>query len=341
VSGARAPGKLVLTGEYAVLDGAPAVVTAVDRRAQVTVEPAAACRVQALGPGIAPAAFSLAADGTLEWQADRAGEDYRLLGAVTETLAQDGPLPTERPFDLRLDTAAFYSGTDKLGLGSSAALTVALTAALCRHFGRAFDDALAYEAHRRLQGGEGSGLDIAASIAGGLIRFVVGDGGRDVVANTPSVESLRWPDGLVALFVWTGRSARTSPRVRRYREWRRSPAAVGPAGRLARSAAEAADAWRAGETQAVLEATAAYARALDGLGAAAGLDIGGGGHAQLARLADGAGVVYKPSGAGGGDLGLALAGDRRRLQSFRAAADRAGFRPLPLRPDDGGLATVE
>ena len=30
---ATAPGKLILTGEYAVLDGAPAVVVAVDRRA--------------------------------------------------------------------------------------------------------------------------------------------------------------------------------------------------------------------------------------------------------------------------------------------------------------------
>ncbi|HZX24221.1 MAG TPA: hypothetical protein VFF18_11835 [Woeseiaceae bacterium] len=333
MSGADAPGKLVLTGEYAVLDGAPAVVTAVDRRAHVIVEPAAACRVQALGPAIAPGAFRLAGDGTLDWQADRAVEDYRLLAAVTETLAQGAPLPTDRPFDLRLDTTAFYSGADKLGLGSSAALTVALTAALCRHFGRKFEHALAHEAHRRLQGGEGSGLDIAASIAGGLIRFVAGD--------PPSVQPLRWPDGLEALFVWTGRSAETTPRVRRYRDWRRSPAAVGPADRLAGSAAEAADAWQTGDARAVLEATAACARALDGLGEAAGLDIGGGGHAELARLADGAGVVYKPSGAGGGDLGLALAGDRRRLESFRAAADRAGFRPLPLRPDDGGLATVE
>src|SRR5215813_3105192 len=30
---ATAPGKLILTGEYAVLDGAPAIVVAVDRRA--------------------------------------------------------------------------------------------------------------------------------------------------------------------------------------------------------------------------------------------------------------------------------------------------------------------
>ena len=32
-----APGKVILSGEYAVLDGAPAVVMAVDRRARVSV----------------------------------------------------------------------------------------------------------------------------------------------------------------------------------------------------------------------------------------------------------------------------------------------------------------
>ena len=35
---ASAPGKIVLSGEYAVLDGAPAICAAVDRRAAVTIE---------------------------------------------------------------------------------------------------------------------------------------------------------------------------------------------------------------------------------------------------------------------------------------------------------------
>ncbi len=36
---ARAPGKLVALGEYAVLDGAPALVLAIDRYAVATLEP--------------------------------------------------------------------------------------------------------------------------------------------------------------------------------------------------------------------------------------------------------------------------------------------------------------
>ena len=44
---ARAPGKLVALGEYAVLDGAPAVVLALDRYAEVSIEPSddGACRL--------------------------------------------------------------------------------------------------------------------------------------------------------------------------------------------------------------------------------------------------------------------------------------------------------
>ena len=333
MNGASAPGKVVLTGEYAVLDGAPAIVTAVDRRARVTIDKDTAHRVTAQGPGIAPAAFTLAPDGTPGWDRAGAGDDYRLLGAVTQTLADCGRLPVDRPFGLQLDTAAFYRGADKLGLGSSAALTVALAAALNRHFGHAFDDGLAFAAHRRLQDGEGSGLDVAASIAGGVIRYTVG--------QPPSVEQIGWPAGLEVSFVWTGCSARTTPRLRRYRDWRRSGAAAPLADRLAEDAAQTAAAWQAAEPAAVLETTAAWARRLAELDEAAGLGIRGGGHAEIARLAETAGVVYKPSGAGGGDLGLALAGDRERLRSFGAAAERAGFRPLALRPDDRGLATVE
>ena len=45
----RAPGKLVLVGEYAVLDGAPAVVAAVDRGVACAVSPAPDRRIETPG----------------------------------------------------------------------------------------------------------------------------------------------------------------------------------------------------------------------------------------------------------------------------------------------------
>jgi phosphomevalonate kinase len=119
---ASAPGKIVLSGEYAVLDGAPAIAMAVDRRAVASVSDNTndECRVVTEG-------FESSGDAR-----------YRIVEAVC------GARPAGR--DFVLDTRAFVADGRKLGIGSSAALTVALVAALQQ--GRdIFHDAL--RAHRR------------------------------------------------------------------------------------------------------------------------------------------------------------------------------------------------
>ena len=94
-----APGKVVLWGEYAVLDGAPAAVMAVNRYANVTLTPAAAmtqCTSRGLlTPGVHKA-------------------DLRFCGipasAMAEAVLQQwGHSQWPRPFKLHSDTAAFFS----------------------------------------------------------------------------------------------------------------------------------------------------------------------------------------------------------------------------------------
>ena len=142
---ATAPGKVVLSGEYAVLDGAPAICMAVDRRATATVgdSPDGRCRVATPGREFSN------------------GEKFRIVEAVC------GSRPE---LTIELDTRAFAEDGTKLGIGSSAALTAALVAALGGDY---YADALA--AHRRLQGGSGSGVDVAASVHGGLIEYSMRD----------------------------------------------------------------------------------------------------------------------------------------------------------------------
>ena len=53
---ATAPGKLVLLGEYAVLEGAPALVMAIDRRAEVRLETRTQAPCMLRAPGIIAAA---------------------------------------------------------------------------------------------------------------------------------------------------------------------------------------------------------------------------------------------------------------------------------------------
>lgn len=326
---ATAPGKLVIAGEYAVLGGAPALVLAIDRRAGVTLEATDGSDYEfsAPGLGIETAHARLDAAGRISWPAldAAASAPLRLVGAILETLGAE-----ERPAPFRscLDTRAFHAGGDgrqKLGLGSSAALTVALASAI-RALGRRAAPSIhtLLAAHRRAQDGRGSGLDIAASLTGGLLRYRLHNG-------QPQITPATWPHGLEWCCVWSGRPASTGRFLQRLAAWRtqapaRHAAAMRELGDCATAAAAATGA------AALLEAVATFGQALDRLGAASGLDIFCAEHRALAALAARLGVAYKPCGAGGGDIGIALTTDAARLQAFRQAARTTGFPVLDLRP---------
>ncbi|MCX5743511.1 MAG: phosphomevalonate kinase, partial [Proteobacteria bacterium] len=128
---ASAPGKLIISGEYAVLDGAPALVLAVNRRvvARLVGEPSTA----------APSPF---------------------LAAVAAELARRGRVMPA----IVVDSSALYDGAMKLGLGSSAAVTVAATALAIASAdpARVFPIALAaHQAAQAARGAAGSGADVA------------------------------------------------------------------------------------------------------------------------------------------------------------------------------------
>jgi mevalonate kinase len=72
----------------------------------------------------------------------------------------------------------------------------------------------------------------------------------------------------------------------------------------------------------------AYQQALMDLDNSANLKIFSAEHQELVKIADSRGLVYKPCGAGGGDIGIAFADHTQRpsiLEDFRAAATAAGF----------------
>src|SRR3954451_15232031 len=139
---ATAPGKLILTGEYAVLGGAPAIVVAVDRRA--------VARRNSTPRGSSP-----------------------FLLAVADEIAQrrGGSDPAARAaLEISVDSTAFYDKITKLGLGSSAAVTVAATALALGTADPQEVLSVALAAHARAQGprgARGSGADIAAAVHGG------------------------------------------------------------------------------------------------------------------------------------------------------------------------------
>jgi len=312
---ASAPGKILLAGEYAVLEGSAAVVMAVDRRARATTaaDPAPA------SPFLAAAARVLA---------DELGPDSAAARAAAA---------------VRVDSGALCAPSgEKLGLGSSAAATVAALGA-CLGAGGPLDRALLHRLAHRAHGdaqvaldpsARGSGADVAASVWGGALQLDPVERGQ----RPPAVTPLRLPVGLELVAVWTGRPADTRSLVAAIRGLSgRDPAAYRRClDAISAAAAGLADACRARAADAAIAALAAGGDAVVELGRAAGVDLVLDAHRELARAAASLGGALKPTGAAGGDIALAAFRDPDAAQQFRAHAGRLGMHLPELRVEDRG-----
>jgi phosphomevalonate kinase len=317
---ASAPGKFVLSGEYAVLDGAAAICVAVDRRAVVTIETHGGDHSVVSAPGFSTATGRFTAgDGRLTWLGG--GGDFGLFESVWNA---SRPAAIEGPLAISLDTMLFRDAGSgrKIGLGSSAALTVAIATALAS-LGGADAAPAAHEAHRQFQGGSGSGVDVACSIAGGVIEYRMEDRRSTPVA---------WPDGLYCSVLWSGIATGTKGQLVRFGDQPASPARD----ELCEASEAAAVALAGGEAAEVLAELGRYTQALRRFDETHGLGIFAAGHAELVERAAGQGLVYKPCGAGGGDIGVALATSRASLASFEQTAAHSGFTRLELGIDPRG-----
>lgn len=286
-----APGKLVLTGAYAVLEGAPAISLAVSRGA--VVDPA-----------------RTALDATPE---------------VAAALGEGTLAP-------HADASAMFVGTRKLGLGASAAILVASLGAT--EHGDLATDAVrerilerAKAAHAKAQSG-GSGVDVATSVYGGVIRYRMG----------APVVPVKLPPGLVVSVFACGTSARTTELRAQIDALATTNSALHRQclGDLVAIAHEAADAVDAGSAERLVVSLRKTARALDRLGVAAGVPIVPPGFEELEAIAEGDGASFTVSGAGGGDVAIHL-GPREPSALFLDRAHAHGLFALPLTLDATGV----
>jgi phosphomevalonate kinase len=261
-----APGKLVLSGAYSVLWGAPAIVAAVDRYAIAFPDQAA----------------------TYVSEEVQAAIDLRIIDRACHIDASALRAPDGR------------GGTRKLGLGSSAAIVVATLAALevgadvARLQGTFPIFEAALRAHRHVQPG-GSGLDVVASTFGGVLR----------VETRPSLSWASHPFPSKVLAYASRSPASTKEMVARVRELEtRDPDGFSAVMARARQAAiAAAHATTEGD---LLVALWEQDAALRDLGKAANVPIFTAEFDALAAAAKKEGAFFGPSGAGGGDMGIRI-----------------------------------
>lgn len=296
----------MLLGEYAVLRGAPAIVTATAERARVQLVPATDGCWTIACPG-----FDAAQHRFEDLNDPRLAQALPLLSAV---LQETGGIPSGG--QLTLDTRAFVRDGHKLGLGSSAALAAALLWALKARQADHFPAALA--AHRRFQNGRGSGIDVAASVDGGTLIF---EAGKAEPTRTP----VPWP--LSGLWVWSGRPASTTDRLQRLEHFgREHPQQLDEHMAVLRRCCEnATAAVKTGAVAALTDALENFRGQLEGLDNDAGLAVWTPAHRRIQQEAEQFGVFYKTSGAGGGDCGIALHQERDRLAALKTHLAAQGY----------------
>jgi phosphomevalonate kinase len=345
---ASAPGKLVIVGEYAVLEGAPAIAMAVDVRARASVLPATGPDGVLVDPISGEKFFFrvIGLDG-LTWQGEGPGRRGTILEAVMATIKERLPEIDRLPvFSVSLDTNSFYfrdhERSAKLGLGSSAAALVALVGALTSFMGLRLDNnemrTFCCAAHRRFQAGQGSGIDVSTSLLGGAIGMRVSR-----TQSGPDANRLTWPTGLFFLPIWSGHSASTTELLARFTDFRRRcPEPFHKHLESLRNLAEMASAaWLEQSVVRVLNAISEYDVALRALDSDASIGIETRIHAHLRRLSERHGAIYKISGAGGGDFGIAFADSERIIESVRKEVADEGFFVLDSALSVDGLTIVD
>jgi phosphomevalonate kinase len=352
----HAPGKLFIAGEYAVIEpGHPAILVAVDRQVSVTVTGSGGAEV-VIDSDLCPDGVRLrwSAGGLVGADADEQPALASLrhvvsaIAVVDELLtARDLRMP---PIHISIKSRLHRDGT-KFGLGSSGAVTVAAVTAVASYCGvelspeEGFRLAMLATARHDIRS---SGGDLAASTWGGWIVYQAPDRAAvlDLAQRQGIEEMLRapWPGfglrrlppprGLALEVGWTGQPAVTASLAGRLGtgEWPGSTSHR----RFVASSDEcvhaAIRALEQGADQELMHQVRSARRVLAELDDEVRLGIFTTRLTALCDAAEAVGGAAKPSGAGGGDCGIALldATARREISQLRKEWVAAGVLPLPI-----------
>jgi phosphomevalonate kinase len=262
----------------------------------------------------------------------------RTLDLVLRAVGREGP-----GFSLALAPSPLSPEGKKLGLGSSARAVV-LAAEAARFALDARFDALklALLAHAEAQGGRGSGGDVAACFAGGLVRYrryelkplleaATSGALQSAMVAAPPVDLFRTPQlKIPMLYAFTGESASTKLMIADVE--RRLDEAARARFTLASDALgrDLEDALVKGDFAQVLETVPKLQALLASLGPVTTETID-----RLLKLGKSFGCAGKISGAGGGDGCIFFCPDDAARTALTDAFVARGVHAMPVPLEDG------
>ena len=406
---ATAPGKLYIAGEYAVVDGAAAIVAAVNRYVKVTVddenlryentqenlredlcENASEKRkyygiITSEGENYKPLYWSRDLGGNILYRDDLDSEDSAISSSaissdlslsaksysyvlaamrVVDAYAREicAPNCNRNIYNLHISSELDDAKSGKkYGLGSSAAVTVAVVRALCKWYGLKLETSTISKLSLIVSSTvkkSGSGGDVAASSLGGVILYRAynrewleaelslinsGDSDFDKLLHKKwprlEIKRINVPETLKLLVGWTGSpassaelvssvessvesSAKTTANFTYQTFFEQSEICVQ---KLAQSLENF-------ELDDISSGFAKNRELLQKLSALTGTIIETPKLTQLIEDADFVGIPAKTSGAGGGDCGIAITKiyENNRIESMKSAWKNHGIEPLNI-----------
>ena len=353
---ARAPGKLYIAGEYAVVEpGHRAVLVAVNRFITLRVTPcspaggyAGTIRSRLYDTGSRPWRHR-PQDGLAEAVG---GDDDYVISAirVVEALVAEGG-GRLGSFNLGISSELDEADGRKLGLGSSAAVTVATVRAVAGFYGLSLDDSRVYKLAMLASDAVqpiGSGGDIAASAVTGWVDYASPD--RVWLRRARQRAQARGGTGDLLESDWPGLCLRRLPvpSVRLQVGWTGAPASTPALVADVQTRSHGADDYTVflrdsqdclarlitaiedDDAARIMRQIARNRALLAGLSRIGGRTIETTELSRLVEIALDHGATAKSSGAGGGDCGIALCPPATDLVALRAAWETAGIRPLDL-----------
>ncbi|APU71368.1 phosphomevalonate kinase [Companilactobacillus crustorum] len=351
MSTGKAPGKLYLAGEYAVVEtGFPAVLTSVNKYVTVTIN-----KTQNGGTiqskNLNKELIHWNRQGTELVFDDSESQLQYILAAIqfVEKYALERDVKLNY-YDLLVTSELDSKDGKKYGLGSSAAVTVAVVKTLgdFYHLGLSAMDIYKISAisHLSVQG-NGSLGDIAASAFGGIVAYYSPDRNwifnmirnhsiTEILAlNWPElkIQSLQLPKDLELTVGWTGSPASTSilvdrialtkaQKVEKYQNFLRASR---------KNVEHLITGFKDNNSVLIKKVFSEYRELLSDLAEFSDVHIETELLTKLCDIAEKLGGSAKTSGAGGGDCGIVLSDKNLNIAELKKEWQQVGITPLTLK----------
>ena len=323
-----APGKVFLSGEYLALEGGSAIILSTKQRSRVSIEdhkkPYNLFYSSALDQYFE---FSVNDNFEVDWVEN----DPQSFGLFISLAIYELKIKPSKAL-ISIDTNEFYSSGKKIGLGSSASIAAAIINVLDEYFNLQLSESAkiqkAVNIHGLSQDNFGSGLDVIASCAdSGVVECSL------QMANEYKWRSLKWPSDLYIKGVMTSNQSSTKMMIEKYNHGKASNQIFFNKlySETKHLLNQISIAWDTQDSATIIELMQKYNAFINQLNENFNLGIFTDEHKRLIDLARSADIFYKPSGAGGGDLGLVITNSEKKLTHFLSVLSDSNFPVIDLR----------